>query len=232
MSKTLRGIIHCHSHHSHDSLVGIGAYLNAARRYDLDFILLTDHDTTAGSRELAEAARRSLPKLQVPVAAEYTTSHGDVIAAFFEGEIAAREIEPFFAEARAKGAFLLLPHPYVGHQETEMLAARCDMVEIVNCRTTPTRNQRAAALAGQLGKRAYVASDAHFAHSLGNAVIEVENKGSLRASLSDGAIRWAEPRLTGQFEYGASQLIAAVKLRDAKRFRVLAQRTLKRLTGR
>ena len=46
----LRGIIHCHSRYSYDSLTGISAYLKVAREQSLDFIILTDHDTIAGSR--------------------------------------------------------------------------------------------------------------------------------------------------------------------------------------
>ncbi len=225
----LRGIIHCHSRHSHDSLVNISAYLNAARRHALDFIVLTDHDTIEGSLELADAARRILPRLQVPLAAEYNTSHGDVIAVFLKEDIASRQIDAFFAEARAKDALLLLPHPYVGHQETEAMAAQCDLVEVVNCRASAPANQRATALAVALGKRSYPASDAHFVHSLGIAIVEVQDLGSLRASLSHGQMRWRQPRLTGQFEYGASQLISAVKLKDMNRLKILAKRTVRRL---
>lgn len=122
-----------------------------------------------------------------------------------------------------------MPHPYVGHQETERLAAQCDLIEVVNCRASPVSNRQAGELAASLGKRAYVSPDAHFAHSLGNAIVEVENMGSLRTSLMQGEIRWNTPRLTGQIESGASQLISAVKLRDVDRFKVLAQRTIKRL---
>ncbi|HWD28869.1 MAG TPA: PHP-associated domain-containing protein [Rhizomicrobium sp.] len=229
MTRWLRGIIHCHSHHSHDSLAGIGAYLTAARRHALDFIVLTDHETIAGSKALAEAARRQMPQLRVPVAAEYNTSLGDVIAVFLDDDIEAMEAEAFFAEARAKDALLLLPHPYVAHRQTEWLAERCDLVETINCRASATANGKATALAAQLGKRSYVASDAHFSHSLGNAILEVEDLGALRPSLTHGQIRWAPPRLTGQFEYGASQLISAIKLRDMKRFRTLAGRTVKQL---
>lgn len=35
--------------------------------------MLTDHDTIAGSRQLAEAAKRVLPRLEVSIAAEYST---------------------------------------------------------------------------------------------------------------------------------------------------------------
>jgi len=62
----LRGVIHCHSHYSFDSTTSISAYLRIAKRHELDFIILTDHDTIAGARALQAAAAESMPNLQVP----------------------------------------------------------------------------------------------------------------------------------------------------------------------
>src|ERR1700720_2223317 len=42
--KYRRGIIHCHSYHSYDCAISIAAYLRLAKKYQLDFIVLTDHD--------------------------------------------------------------------------------------------------------------------------------------------------------------------------------------------
>jgi len=67
----LGGIIHCHSLYSYDSATRIDAYLRAAHGQGLDFVILTDHDTIAGSRALKERAAIWPPGLQVPIAAEY-----------------------------------------------------------------------------------------------------------------------------------------------------------------
>jgi len=77
----LRGVIHCHSHYSFDSTTSISTYLRIAKRHQLDFIILTDHDTIAGASALKAAAAESMPDLEVPLAAEYLTDEGDVIAA-------------------------------------------------------------------------------------------------------------------------------------------------------
>jgi predicted metal-dependent phosphoesterase TrpH len=116
----------------------------------------------------------------------------------------------------------LLPHPYVGHQAAENVAAACDLVEVFNCRTTESRNSRAYELARSLGKHGYAGADAHFARSICGAIVEVENRGSLRSSILDGAPSWNAPRATSRWEFGASQLIKAWKRRDAAlAFRVL-----------
>jgi predicted metal-dependent phosphoesterase TrpH len=220
----LRGIIHCHSQYSYDSLTSISAYLKVAQRRNLDFIILTDHDTIAGSEALKAAAALRLPHLQVPIAAEYYTDEGDVIAAFIDGDVRARKFTDFVTEVREQNGLLLLPHPYVGHQAPERVAAACDLVEVFNCRTSGSKNSRAYELARSLEKHGYAGADAHFARSICGAVVEVENRGSLRSSILSGSASWNAPRTTSPWEFGASQLIKAWKRRDA----ALALRMLRR----
>jgi predicted metal-dependent phosphoesterase TrpH len=205
-------------------MTSISAYLKAAERQNLDFIILTDHDTVAGSRALKAAAALRLPHLQVPIAAEYHTDEGDVIAAFIDGEVRARKFTEFVTEVREQNGLLLLPHPYVGHQTPEKVAAACDLVEVFNCRTGESKNSRASKLASSLGKHGYAGADAHFARSICGAVIQVENRGSLRSSILDGSPSWKAPHTTSRWEFGASQLIKAWKHRDA----ALAFRMLRR----
>ncbi|HTY55135.1 MAG TPA: PHP domain-containing protein [Candidatus Binataceae bacterium] len=211
-----RGIIHSHSKYSFDSTISISAYLRVARTHNLDFIILTDHDTTAGSRELRRVAALMMPELEVPIAAEYLTDGGDVIAAFMDDEIHARAFPEFVREAREKKAILILPHPYVGHRAPDELARECDLIEAVNCRTSESKNKRGEALAQSLKKRTVVGTDAHLARSIASGIVEVEVRGSLKSSLLDGEIRWATPTMTRRWEYGASQLVKAWKKHDAR----------------
>jgi hypothetical protein len=224
----LRGVIHCHSNYSYDSFTPVSSYLKTARQYQLDFIILTDHDTLKGAHALQAAAARLMPKLAVPLAAEYLTDEGDVIAAVVPEDVRARTFSEFVAEARQKDAVLLLPHPFVGHRSPERIAAECDLIEAVNCRTSNSKNLRAAGLARSLGKRTYAASDAHFGRGIADAIVEVEDLGSLRASLLHGQIRWQRSRPAMRWEYGASQLVKSWKRRDAR----LALRLLKSACAR
>jgi len=211
----LRGVIHCHSKYSFDSIITIPDYIKAARQHRLDFIVLTDHDTAAGSRELARLARHTMPELEVPLAAEYLTDAGDIVAMFMSEEIQARSFPEFVREARAKNALLLLPHPYVGHRAPERIAPECDLIEAVNCRTGESKNRRGEELARSFGKRMVVGTDAHFARSIASGIVEVEDMGSLKSSLLSGEIRWQAPTMTARWEYGASQLVKAWKKHDA-----------------
>ena len=210
----LRGIIHCHSRFSYDSMIPISAYLRFAKQHSLDFVILTDHDTMAGSLALQEAAARHLPSLQVPLAAEYFTSEGDVIAAFLQREIVGRDFARFKTEARQQGALLLLPHPFVAHASPETLAGECDVIEVFNSRASGDANQRALDLATKYKKPGFYGPDAHLSRSLHKAIIEVEDCGGLRNSLLKGRLRCTSEEPTSKWEIGASQLIKAVKSRD------------------
>lgn len=220
--EVLRGIIHCHSKYSFDSMVSTHSYLRAARRCKLDFVILTDHNTIEGSAALRRAAARKMPHLQVPLAAEYLTEYGDVIAAFLRSEIKARTLGEFVGEARAQGAMLFFPHPYVSHREVPRLAEACDLIEIFNSRASARQNQQAADLAAAVNKQTYAGSDAHLAMSLGRVIVELEYRGDLKTSLLEGKITWKEEP-TPRWEIAASQLIKAWKRRDASLARSLVR---------
>ena len=76
----LRGLLHVHTWHSFDCLLPPTAYLAHARRARLDFVCVTDHNTLAGSLELARRNRD--PRLEVVIGAEYATDRGDLIGLF------------------------------------------------------------------------------------------------------------------------------------------------------
>ena len=211
----LRGVIHCHSSFSEDSMTPVSRHLKFAREHALDFLILTDHDTTAGALALRDAARSSMPQLEVPIAAEYKTDEGDVIAVFLERDISARAFPAFVAEARAQGAMLLLPHPFVSHKHPERLAPACDLIETFNSRAKREKNELAEELARRHDKPVFAASDAHLGRALGYAILEVSNRGDLRTSLAGGA-RCPHPRATPAWETLASQYIKAAKRKDSR----------------
>ncbi|GAG07051.1 unnamed protein product, partial [marine sediment metagenome] len=85
-----RGIVHIHSRYSFDSMISMNTILNISSRENLDFVILTDHDTIKGSVALKRLAMNRRAKVEIPVAAEYRTEYGDVIAAFIKKEIVSR----------------------------------------------------------------------------------------------------------------------------------------------
>lgn len=225
----LRGIIHCHSRYSYDSVLSISRYLRFARQQRLDFVVLTDHDTIAGSAALQRAAARRMPALEVPLAAEYLTDCGDVIAVFLKAELKSRRFEEMAEEARSQGALLLFPHPYVSHTRIDYLAEHTDLIEVFNARAGTADNAKASALAQGLKKPMYHGADAHLAASLGRAILTVEKHGDLRSSLLAGKIA-CTPERTPKWEKSVSQGIKAVKRRDAALAWKLAQGAARQLT--
>ena len=179
-----RGIMHFHSRYSPDSPTTIDRIIAVARRDRWTSSCLTDHDTTAGAGNLARWVGAAGLPLEVPLAAEYRTDHGDLIAAFLREDIVSRTLESFLAEVRGQGGLVLLPHPLVGHDDPEMLAARADLVEVFNGRAGDAANRSAMELAARLGKPGFWASDAHLACSLARTVVTVENRGPLKESAS------------------------------------------------
>jgi predicted metal-dependent phosphoesterase TrpH len=212
-----RGMIHFHSRYSPDSITSLRRILAVARRHALDFMILTDHDTLRGARELARRARALGLPLEVPLAAEYRTDHGDLIAAFVREEIAARNLEGFVAEVRGQEGLILLPHRLVDHRDPETLARHADLIEVFNGRAGAAANQAAAELAARAGKPGFWASDAHLACSLGRTAVTVENRGPLKDSLLHGAIRPLACRPAARCDIFLSQAIKVVKTGDVRR---------------
>jgi hypothetical protein len=71
-----RGDLHCHTLHS-DGSWGIPELLAAARRFELDFVTLTDHNTVSG---LADMDRASADDLLTLGGLELTTYYGHALA--------------------------------------------------------------------------------------------------------------------------------------------------------
>jgi predicted metal-dependent phosphoesterase TrpH len=233
------GVIHCHSRFSFDSLTPIRSILGMAVRLDLDFVILTDHGTVEGSRALRKLARRNGVDIEIPLAAEYRTECGDLIAAFIDREVEQGNWKAVVADVRSQGGLLLLPHPYEGHPGIEGIAADADLIEVFNARLAETNNQAAKDLAGRLGKPGYWAPDAHIPSTFRRAIVGVERVGSLRESLLRGRIRPVQAKPASAADLLVSQFIKYGRAGDASAtFRLLrdltrgALRRVRRAGGR
>lgn len=183
MSLTMRGLIHCHTYHSFDSLLPPEAYLWYADRLKLDFLCITDHNTLAGSLQAARHNRN--PNLQVVVGAEYATDRGDVIGLFLREEIATRAWAEVIAAIHAQGGIALLPHPHKGHQLCPELWQAVDLVETFNARTDSASNRQAEADTERYAKPRYAGADIHTAWELltNQTLLELNGEGPLDARL-------------------------------------------------
>lgn len=217
------GIIHFHSCFSFDSMTSIRRIANFVRDENLDFAVLTDHDSIEGSLQLRKQLEVMGSKAQVPIAAEYRTSAGDVIVMGIERDIRNRDIGSFIAEVRSQGGVLMLPHPYEGHKDVESLARAVDVIEVFNGRCDEVKNAKSLELASRVNKPVYWSSDAHLFSSLRNVIVEAPDAIPIVSSIKDGKISPVRLDYSSRSDLYRSQLIKAVKRRNPVLFLSVVQ---------
>lgn len=213
-----KGIIHFHSEYSYDSILSIKKIVQFAQKYQFNFLILTDHDTVRGAQALRNWVKEHNLDIEVPLAAEYKTEYGDIIAAFINDEITFNNFSDLIKKVKEQNGLILLPHPYNGHDEIDLLAQNADMIEVKNSRCRNSDNHRASELSQVYSNLTYIASDAHFAISLNNGIIEFDQCGDLKQSLlsnTNVSYTWHKTNPVYQI---ASQYIKSFKTRSIKTF--------------
>lgn len=165
---------HVHTNKSMDSIIKPIELALKAKKLGIS-PCSTDHNTMAAHSELKEAGLEFIP------GEEIRTVEGDLIALYLNEVIPKKA--PFLEamdSIREQGAIAYLPHPfdYSRHamQEKE-LASKVDAIEIFNARCPfQGYNQKADALANELGKLKSVGSDSHFLFEFGHNYIEVDGE--------------------------------------------------------
>lgn len=166
-----KGIFHIHSSFSYDGLNSINSIFRFVKKYKLDFVVLTDHNTVKGSLKLAEMVKQKGLNVEVPISAEYKTERGDIIAVNIQREITNMKWEYFVKDVRAQNGLLILPHPYDGHLYVDELACEVDAIEVFNGRSSFMNNFKSYLLSLKYNKPKLWASDAHIYSSLSKVII-------------------------------------------------------------
>ncbi len=140
-----KGVLHCHSHFSHDSEGTLAEIADAARVAGLDFLVMTDHQTDAA---IAEGTRGMAGDTLFLVGAEVRTPQGTILAFPLIRPLRRWQSAPaLVAEARAQGALAFLGHAEATRAwEVPGIAG----VEIVNLHAGATAASRAGLLLGGL----------------------------------------------------------------------------------
>jgi dephospho-CoA kinase len=191
----LRMDLHLHTSASYDCLSDPEAVLGRALSLGYGRIAITDHNTLAAARRMAEAHPE-----HVVAGEEVRTAEGvDVIGLYLSREIPkgtpARET---VERIRDQGGIAYLPHPYAagkggGGRLAEELAPLCEVVEVFNARLhSDALNARAAELAARHGKLRGAGSDAHTVAEVGNAFVDVAPHANRPDALLD-ALATARP---------------------------------------
>ena len=138
--------LHNHSYYS-DGFLSPREVVKLASKANCSLFSLTDHDTIRGSLLLRNKVKKLKLDVEVPLCAEYKTSHGDLIAAYIQREIKNMELNNFIDEVRSQNGIILFPHPYVGHKNIEEIISKVDAVEIFNGRSNENDDINAYKLA-------------------------------------------------------------------------------------
>jgi hypothetical protein len=203
-----------------DSVMQPSRIVMEARRHGADVLIVTDHNTIRGSREVQKLIADG--PLFVPTAAEYQTEKGDIIGVFLKEEIHRGSAEDIIQQIRGQGGLVVLPHPFKAHRLDDQFLSQMDMIEIYNSRCSRNENDSAKELAQRLGRPILGGADAHCVRELGAVMnhfpgVPPLNEESLRQMLMGAPRQITIQSVSGIFR-PYSQMIKAVKTRNPTLF--------------
>lgn len=167
---------HVHTFRSGDSRTPLDRVEAAAIESGIDVVCITDHGTTRGADEAAEA----FETVRVVTGQECRTWAGEIIGLFLTeripGNLQPRDV---MDRIHAQGGLVYVPHPFcenhAGLREDFLaeLADQIDIVEVHNAKATAEGNAEAEQFAATHSKPGVAASDAHYEEFVGRSFIEI-----------------------------------------------------------
>lgn len=154
-----------------------GRILDVCRRRGIERLAITDHNTIEGALEA-----RSLAPDRVIIGEEIMTDRGELLGYFLSEAIpAGLSPQETIERLRAQGAVISVSHPFDSvrkgsWQEAELrrILPSVDAIETFNARAwTRGANDRAQALADEVGIAGTVGSDAHAYLEIGRAFMRM-----------------------------------------------------------
>ncbi len=188
--------LHCHTHHSRDSLMIPQRILEVARQRGIHRLAITDHNTIEGALEA-----KALDPERVIVGEEIKTTKGELLAYFVNEEVP-RGLTPeaTIELLRRQGALISVSHPFDTTRggtwtltDLEAILPSIDALEVFNSRTlTPRPNNQARKLVEERALLATAGSDAHAYFEIGRTVMRLppfDDAQGLRQALSQASIQ-------------------------------------------
>lgn len=182
--------LHCHTYRSKDSLMLPARMLEICRRRKIDRIAITDHNTIDGALEA-----HSLAPDRVIVGEEIMTDRGELLGYFLRETIPpGLSPQETIERLRDQGAVISVSHPFDSvrkgswdEADLREILLSVDAIETFNARVwSRGANERAQALADEVGIPGTVGSDAHAYLELGRAymrMVEFDGPTEMRSSL-------------------------------------------------
>jgi len=166
---------HVHTRYSGHSTITCERLEARARKFDIDCIGLTDHDSIEGAFELRDRGH-----IKTIVGEEITTTKGEIIGLFLTKPIDKRPIKPreCLNAIKDQGGLSMVPHPFDHLRKRSLnlvdIILEADILEVFNSRTLYKKdNEKAEALAEEHGLVRAIGSDAHLLMEIGNAYMEM-----------------------------------------------------------
>lgn len=171
--------LHTHSTASPDGGISAEQYARAIDHETLDFIAVTDHNTT----KMAKKLQKSLGK-KIIVGEEVMTMQGEVIGLFLTEDIRPNQpLKDTVQQIKAQGGVVYLPHPFEtfrkGISEADLItiAELIDIVEVYNGRAFVQNKGPQATTWARINEKACAASsDAHGLKGLGSAYTDIKEE--------------------------------------------------------
>jgi len=173
--KTL--LFHIHTEKSFDANIKIPKLIDYVIKNKIDYFCVTDHQDFKACKIIEKILKRKEYKNKTHLikGMEITTEYGDIIPCFIKKEIKTRKFEEVVKETKKQKGWLILPHPFVRHNNIEFLIKYVNGIEVHNASALNSQNKKAQELAARNpGLLKISAVDAHCLNELGNALNEIK----------------------------------------------------------
>jgi predicted metal-dependent phosphoesterase TrpH len=169
--------LHCHTYRSKDSMMLPARLLEVCRRRKIDRVAVTDHNTIDGALEAQELAPD-----RVIVGEEIMTDRGELLGYFLSETIpAGLSPQETIERLRDQGAVISVSHPFDSvrkgswaEADLRQILPLVDAIEVFNARSCSRgANDRAQALAEEVGIVGTAGSDAHAPIEVGRAYMHM-----------------------------------------------------------
>ena len=198
----LKADLHIHTKYSADSNTSLEQIISRCQQIGINCIAIADHGTIEGALKM-----QSIAPFVIIVAEEILTPRGEIMGMFLkEGIPSGLSVEETISRIKAQDALVSIPHPFdmfrhsaLDSEIIEQLADQIDVIEVFNSRSFLHRSSAKAQLFAQkYGIPGSAGSDAHTAHEIGNAYVEMpefNGKDDFLNALAQGRIvgRWTNP---------------------------------------
>ena len=219
-----KAIFHLHTHYSFDCMTSPKKIVDLAVKNKIDYLVISDHDSVAGSVEARAYAEKYQLPIQVPISAEFYTDIGDIVAVGIPADFQmVKDHRELCRAVKASGGHTILPHPYDHHRLDEIEWSLIDCIEVFNSRSSAENNKQSYALAATMLKPMVYGSDAHFLGDVCNCIFDFDGVTPFEGKTAAVNLLYTSP-----YRKDFSQLVRAWKIRSPR----VMYRVLKRIAKR